>query len=304
MRHIVQVPLVGLEIVEALDLAGGGDARQHGVGGACHIPVEAQGAHDDVCGEPERGLPGRIGDLGHLKRMHGAVGEGDVNIEVGGAGKAGGAADRHHARGAVDVGNVQLAQGQARVVLVLRQAEEVGDALGVGNAEVMQRRVAREELVVVLAGDERMLDDDAGDVVLLGVTDDGIVVALVAGAIDVGVVFLDAAVIQAQGDKAVLDGLREVLSVLGDGGDAGAVVGEPHLGTMGIRRVGRVDVDAHEHRGTRGDGIGDAALEAFCLVVVIVGEIRAIAGIVARHVDAHAGVGLQLVAACLGDLER
>ena len=149
-----------------------------------------------------------------------------------------------------------------------------------------------------------MLDDDAGDVVLLGVADDGIVVALVAGAVDVGVVFLDAAVIQTQGDKAVLDGLREVLSVLGDGGDAGAVVGEPHLGTMGIRRVGRVDVDAHEHRGTRGDGVGDAALEAFGLVVVVIGEVGAISGIVACHVDAHAGVGLQLVAACLGNLER
>ena len=101
-----------------------------------------------------------------------------------------------------------------------------------------------------------------------------------------------------------MDGLREVLSVLGDGGDAGAVVGEPHLGTVGIRRVGRVDVDAHEHRGTRGDGIGNAALEAFGLVVVVVGEVGAVAGIVARHVDAHAGVGLQLIAACLGDLER
>ena len=63
-------------------------------------------------------------------------------------------------------------------------------------------------------------------------------------------------------------------------------------------------MDAHEHRGTRGNGVGDAALETFGLVVVVVGEVRAIAGIVARHVDAHAGVGLQLIAACLGDLER
>ena len=119
MRHIVQVPLVGFEVVEALDLARGGDARQHGVGGACHVPVEAQGANDYLCGELERGLPGRVIDLGHLKGMHGAVGEGDVDIEVGSAGQAGGAAKRHGARGAVDVGNVQLAQGQAGVVLVL-----------------------------------------------------------------------------------------------------------------------------------------------------------------------------------------
>ena len=148
-----------------------------------------------------------------------------------------------------------------------------------------------------------MLDDDAGHGKGLGVANDGVVVALDTVVVGVGVVGLGAAVGEAQGHEPLLDGLGEFLAVGGDGGVPGVVAGIPDLHAVGARGVGGVDVDAHEDGGAGCGRILDAALEALGLDVVAVGVVGAVARVTARHIHGDAGVGLELVAAGLGNRE-